>query len=305
VGTVKVKQGEARNWIQMTEIESADRQIATFCEACLHLFMQTPPPLLYHYTTSAGMIGILHSNRLWAHDATAQNDAAEIRYAASVMRAHIDRAYATEYSDTACLLFDALRARLSAAGSSRAHIVSLVLNGDAEHMWRLYGERGNGCSFGFPTHIAGEWGPGWYLLRCNYSEDDLNSFCRYSLALIRTIFAHAMVADPFAKPEVYANLFFDHVALFGLLFKSKIWSDEQEWRLVKIVPLNERKEGPHGKHYIEAPSPERGRLEIGAVCVGPNTAEPKTRALQQILHQTGYGNVPVHLSMVHPIRSIP
>jgi hypothetical protein len=286
-------------------MEYAAQQLTTFCEASLHLFLQTPPPLLYHYTTSAGMIGILHSSRMWASDATAQNDVAEIRYAASVMRAHIDRSFATEYRDSACYLFDALRKRLSISGSYRAHIVSLVVNGDADHMWRLYGERGDGCSFGFPTHIVSDWGPGWYLLRCNYSEADLYNFCKYSLSLIRTIFLKARDTNPLAKPEDFADLFFNHVSIFGLLFTSKVWSDEEEWRLVRFVPENDRKQTKDGRHYIEAPAPAFGRLEIGAICVGPNTSDPKLRALRQVMNRTGYDGIQLHKSSLQPVRSIP
>jgi len=43
------------------------------------------PPMLYHYTTAAGLIGIVGSQRLWATNARFLNDPSEIRYALRVI----------------------------------------------------------------------------------------------------------------------------------------------------------------------------------------------------------------------------
>jgi hypothetical protein len=43
------------------------------------------PTMLYHYTTAAGLMGILNSHRLWATNARFLNDPTEIRYALKVV----------------------------------------------------------------------------------------------------------------------------------------------------------------------------------------------------------------------------
>src|SRR5215470_941549 len=48
------------------------------------------PPLLFHYTTQAGLVGIVKSNLLWATNALYLNDSSELRYGLSVARKCLD-----------------------------------------------------------------------------------------------------------------------------------------------------------------------------------------------------------------------
>lgn len=289
----------------MANLDIASKKLSSFFYGCMHLFTGTPPPLLYHYTTESGLCGILRSGRFWSSNTRHHNDAAELRYAASIFRAHLERAHAQDYLDEACELFAAMRPYLEITGASKVHTISLVTESDNDHLWRLYGDRGAGCSLAFPTGSVANWGENWYLLRCSYSEDELNNFCRYSISQIRSIYLDDRAVDPTASAADYAALFFQFAVWFAPMFKAKVWSDEQEWRLVRIVEDDDRLQRPDGKYYVEGPSSKTGRLEIGGISLGPNNQSPEAiQRVRSVLAEAGYGATTVYLSSRPRILSI-
>src|SRR5678816_1780308 len=49
------------------------------------------PPRLYHYTTPAGLLGIVENNKLWATHINYLNDATELGYARALVEAALAR----------------------------------------------------------------------------------------------------------------------------------------------------------------------------------------------------------------------
>lgn len=283
----------------------ARKKLGSYFAGCMHLFTGTPPPVLYHYTSEAGLLSIIGSGRFWASNIQNQNDVAEIRYAASVLRAHVEKCHAHDYQVAACELFAAMRPHLEMSGDSKLHTISLVTDGDNDHLWRLYGDRGTGCSLAFPTGSIANWGDDWYLLRICYSDDEINTFCRYSLSFIRAIFLEDREEDPEAKANDYANLFFQFAIWFAPMFKAKVWSDENEWRLVRVVDPAHRRERAPGKYYVEAPDPTTGKLELGGVSLGPNNQSAETiQRVRDALKASGYDPQSVYLSSLPRVMSI-
>jgi hypothetical protein len=48
--------------------------------------MSEPPPLIYHYTTQAGLLGIIRRRELWASSILHLNDASEFGYAFGIAK---------------------------------------------------------------------------------------------------------------------------------------------------------------------------------------------------------------------------
>jgi len=280
----------------MSDLSVAEKELAAFGAAQIAALHPTVPPLLYHYTTADGMAGIVQSGRMWAHNLGNMNDFTEVRFGASVLRAHLDRGYALEPDPRACDLFRTIRRQLGTIELSTVFALSFSADGDERGMWRLYADRGTGFSFGIPAFkLAQPWGG--YLIRCNYSGDDLDAFCVRALAKIREVFLADVSAGRTGTYDAYAALFFSHVVWFGPIFKHKVWSDEQEWRVVYIRPSQHHKQRSDGRPYIEIPVPEDGRLPIGAVCAGPNCDQQGTvRPLRELMNKSGYGAVLIYNS---------
>src|SRR5689334_17921165 len=189
------------------------------------------PPSLYHYTSAAGMQAIIRSGVVRAFNLGQMNDFAEGRYAASVMRAHIDRGYAVEPNPDASALLQAMRNQLTGIDLSNTFAFSLTTDGDEMGMWRLYADRGKGFSFAIPTDKAVSWASSehfGFLLKCTYDPKVLDEFCIRTLTRIREMYLADVAAALSPDPAQYANLFLENVAWFAPAFKPHVWHDERE-----------------------------------------------------------------------------
>lgn len=127
--------------------ESLQTRIGRFCTDRLYEFKTFPyPRCLYHYTSAAGMRGILESGKLRAHNIDDVNDKAEIRYAVSVMRAHTERSYAQEPYEPVAVLLAQIAKQLDSVDTSHVFIASFSAENDDTSLWRLYSDRERGFS---------------------------------------------------------------------------------------------------------------------------------------------------------------
>lgn len=123
-------------------------------------------PALYHYTSAAGLIGIIKNRELWATESNYLNDPSEVSFASraldSLLRSRIDRGATgnelTRARDAIALLerayvdpnsFDQYR-------EDRAFITSFSRFDHSLTLWRMYGGR-NGFSVGFDQKRLLEW----------------------------------------------------------------------------------------------------------------------------------------------------
>lgn len=280
-------------------IESHEKRLSDWCLARMLAMSQGVPGRLGHFTTAEGMRGILRSGRMWAHSVAEMNDATEIRHGVSAMRAHLERARATECDDLVLSMLEAIMRQTMPYSLDDVFVLSFTENAEDESMWRLYADRGRGFSFVFPLHLCAPWGG--IPVKCNYSNEDLADFCRTALAEVRTVLIDDRAEGLNPNPDVYAATFVRHVAWFAPIFKQSFWSDENEWRIVFIRPDAERIRRGDGRQYIEVPARKHGRLPIEAICGGPTCdVDGVVRPLQQLANQHGYGGVPIHISQHHP-----
>ena len=135
------------------------------------------PGFLYHYTKAASLEAILTSGVMRAYNLGKMNDLVEARYAASVMRAHIERGFAVEEDPNASDLLGELRRQLVGVDLSDTFALSFSPDGDELGMWKLYSDRGRGFSFAVPILTALSWlSHHGMLLRCNYDHHVLSDF---------------------------------------------------------------------------------------------------------------------------------
>ena len=116
----------------------------------------SPPIPLYHYTSAAGLKGIIESGQLWASNARYLNDSAEvllgIRHVRSILKSHRRKQTTTNRK----VLLDHLwhwMPRLESV-SDRAYAVCFCKTDDLLGQWRGYANMGGGYSIGFdPTQF--------------------------------------------------------------------------------------------------------------------------------------------------------
>ena len=162
------------------------------------------PATLYHYTTRAGLLGILGSASLYAGHIDFMNDPTEGRYA------------------------DELAASLELPGGpigrgfyAASYVVSFSEDGDLLSQWQSYGERGRGYALGFDLTGLG-------TITSNYGGVELNTPQKGPLQRV--------IYDRAEQIELLTTGLVSGEKLRGATFeriKHPSYAEEREWRLFK------------------------------------------------------------------------
>lgn len=240
------------------------------------------PPILYHYTSQKGLLGIIKSKEIWATDIFYLNDTMEFKYAvdltSKILKEYLDSHTDTyrnmlldeltegNLSDTSALndshesppkklninelefkmidnLFKVIR------GFEQFHffVFSLSEKGDLLSQWRGYCPQDNGYSIGFKTSVLGKLMEKKDLrfVKCIYEKDEQ--------ARIINDFIGKYVKDLRSKFNELSNsesmrksLTIDYLISFFTIaskLKDESFIEEEEWRIVS-KPQNE---GQHVK----------------------------------------------------------
>jgi hypothetical protein len=186
-----------------------------------------PPPVLYHYTSTAGFIGILESQRLWAGDARQMNDADELVYARKVAA----RVAKKLLSDKLFIVAERGRQLLEALANEtysfwewdRYFVFCLSEHSDQLSQWRAYADDGLGYAIG------------------------LRSTASFSTGFTRPVLLERVIYDAAEQDNLLEELLRDAVRtaqeqgydhfLEGLweilaIVKNPAFHEEKEWRLV-------------------------------------------------------------------------
>jgi hypothetical protein len=179
------------------------------------------PSLLYHYTTQAGLLGIIGKKTLWASSILHLNDAGEFRYALNIARtiASEERAVGrnmTDFENTLALMRNVLN----------VYVCSFSTEKDQLSQWRAYCRDGSGFSIGFDQTKLRELARGqdFTLDECTYDSNEHEVSIR---ALFNTILERGM--ENFRKPQPKFLAGFMTVAP---RMKHPSFAEEREWRLI-------------------------------------------------------------------------
>lgn len=211
--------------------------------------------VLYHYTDSVGLKGIVESQELWSTHAGLLNDAQEIKYGASLVESVIDDYEAKKTEKELISILRHLRmyvvnfrrgARPKKQQNGTGHQVFVTCfckNPDLLSQWRGYGERG-GYSLGFQfddaTRIQDHADEKWFkpiVRKVIYSRDEQVELVKKYLDVLLEILPPAQPLKPSRGTLLLgaSNLLIDMI----LSFKHKGFKEEKEYRILRS-PLRGR-----------------------------------------------------------------
>ena len=235
------------------------------------LFNDPPPDCLYHYTTAAGLLGIVQSNdennifKMWASDSRYLNDSLEYIGGLKVAEECLK---SSRYASSSLIK---KAAEIISEKNGEVVMLSLSSKGNLLSQWRAYSENG-GYSIQFNTESF-KARPGYtndYLAQCIYSTEVL------SAKMEECIEWHQ---DKFEK---YTNDHLDNclrglvgtIRALATLFKHESFSEESEWRYVVTYPVRNKIETRNSNGllvpYICLDFPEKS---ITKVCVAPGSKQ--------------------------------
>ena len=275
------------------------------------------PEIVYHYTNSDGLVGIVSSGALWATDLRFVNDAAELDHALGSMVAAVERAKSRFSGAAPLMLLDRLGGAIALKqGFPSVHSVSFSANGDLLSQWRAYGESGGGYAVGFaafdlrPDFGQGIPAGGGSLHRVIYdstTQDQLlNGVIDQGCELVERVSRADGDIESVAQGLVGRLLSGSENGLFYCL-KAEGWAEEAEWRTIYALPVDEavrlefRTVGRIPVPYLPLRDSGNG-LPIREVVLGPSTPQRTAEtAVASLLNRYGYGEAEVKRSEL-PLR---
>lgn len=263
-------------------------------------------PVTYHYTTAAGLQGIIESGSIWMTDARHLNDAGELVHAARIMRGLIAAKIESIFPEVAGSAHeDAAASRISVLTTIRSYLDRIEAGREYEHsayiaafcedgnllsQWRGYGGGVLGYSLGFNSdlleksvvpRIADADGvtKSLELVAVDYGIDTVIAQIQAAVDRLATY--------PSGHPGVHAWSQFGQIVLPVLAkIKDPGFEEEKEWRL--LLTTDGRPEvvkfrgGSTGLvPYVSAQWPREALKEI---IVGPGPdLELRADAVRQLL----------------------
>ncbi|CAM3739180.1 DUF2971 domain-containing protein [Smaragdicoccus niigatensis] len=293
------------------------------------------PATLFHYTTAAGLLGILTPRRfgsttetqlaragkssrgksfsLFATDARYLNDSSEIVFAAEALADAIEEIATPDDRRGIPTLVSLLRERVFSTWSAASHrpknrstyVTCFCEKGDLLSQWRGYGSNGGGYSIEFETTALRS------LFGVVSSKDQeaakLSSLHRVSYGIDKAAIAKGaseILADQRASPMT------DCVS-FLAQFKSEAFREEQEWRVIANgfggILKREFRSGAQDTiipyvtlHHRPSSTTEGRELQpaaIRSVTVGPGQHQTlRVDAVRELLDYRGFVNAEVKVS---------
>lgn len=193
------------------------------------------PPVLFHYTNSAGLKGIVEQRELWASNVVYLNDSREVQEGFDVVKKAIrsqGKVPGTSYRKDMLAAVAELLAEVFQF-ADRFYAVSFCAHDDLLSQWRGYGSMGDGYCIGFDTAqlatFSRQHSP--KLRKVFYKQEEQDEIVREVLSV------GYEVMDTLTRPNAdivqnTANEVAIELFEYFSSFKHIAFSEEQEWRLV-------------------------------------------------------------------------
>jgi hypothetical protein len=258
------------------------------------------PATLYHYTSAAGLLGIVSSGILRASNFAYLNDAAEIQYGRRLVEDAIEASLTTYESVARRKGLRQVKDRLADIGKGlEFYLACFCTKPDLLSQWRGYGgsSRGRFCiGFGYDEDTEGWKG---VLARVIYDEKEQQEEIGRVMGLATQALSVGDSTD-FVE-QVHEHLARELVETI-CYFKHPGFSEEREWRIMHQANDHDQivfeATGGLLRPFVELWSaiPVAGprRLPIVEVIVGPSAiAAQSVRSVERLLDQLGYQGVTV------------
>lgn len=198
--------------------------------AIAKLSERRPEGLLYHYTTMAGVLGIVSTKTIWATHIKYLNDSMEFELAKNIGVEVAESLQKASTSDPDRRIWRDVIRGINKAGINIC-VASFSEQGDLLSQWRGYASPG-GCSLGFDHAFLASAAAvdSWRFLPCVYDPDEQREVMR---EILLEVFETNMRLisdgsyDDFNGGDAAARM----NQLAGI-FKDRSFKEEKEWRLL-------------------------------------------------------------------------
>ncbi len=266
--------------------------------------------ILFHYTNLEGLKGILNSRSFWCTHSSTLNDPSELEYGKILILSILEDFKSKESDSIVDQFLHNLISNFSAFNifSYNAYIASFCELDNLLSQWRIYASQGNGYSIGirfktdtkFFHDLNDNEEESYVILRkmiYNLEEqkelviDFISSIISSVKDAIIWFNKHGGLSEAWeavAATEA-VNILFDLM----LSFKNPAFSEEKEWRLIKVMQSNfkphlikfrENKEQliPYISTYITEENNSKIIFPITSIRIGPMLDEKSSKSILEV-----------------------
>jgi hypothetical protein len=262
------------------------------------------PPLLYHYTDVNGLYGILKESEIWATNVCFLNDPSEFLHGGDVVQVVLKNFLEKRDSPELDLFIRTCAAAFKTFEPNHVYSASFCDSRDLLSQWRGYASRGGGYAIGFRSEsLVASLMERARFKRVEYSRSNQTELAERSLKeairQIKTFRASGYPQDPVERA---VNWFHAEMIDPRLFMKSETFSEEREWRIGLIGPLDVQFRPSSGILIPYVPV----KFKADAICevlIGPTVPADQSRmSLQMLLNKLDMKHVNVTVSGI-PLRS--
>lgn len=264
------------------------------------LFTTVPRETLYHYTSLAGLLGIIGSRVLRASDIRYMNDSAELRHTLDLLNKQVTRRIlgGVDHPELMNAFLDWLSRRI--VSGPMLFGASFRSNGNLLSQWRGYANHGKGVSIGFdPARIAHQSAAqGFSIGRCIYDPAAQARLIEEVIDGVERLAAEH--ADAVGASRVAQSLFQpieEDLLRIAAVLKHPAFEEEQEWRIVSPMLSDPRHDAVQFRegHSMLVPfyrfqlsGDDAEGVSLNHVYIGPSAnAELSMHSLRLYLEQQG------------------
>jgi Protein of unknown function (DUF2971) len=268
-----------------------------------------PPEILYHYTTQAGLMGIIREKEIWATHTQHLNDRSEYLHALGMTSHALDRKIRREKDTTRKALLVDMRQVIEGNESMNVAVCSFSEDRDSLSQWRAYGSSASGFAIGIAGKSLADAvnREQFHLVQCLYKEREQ---ARLMESLINLVLEENLQSRREEDDLIKGGNLRAYLHRFAPIIKNACFSEEKEWRIIShpLSCRNKRYTYRQGSSmiipYYRFPlADEGGNLHINEIIVGPTIhVQQSMGSVDSFLVSQGLRNVPVTASGV-PYRN--
>lgn len=278
---------------------------------------------LYHYTTAAGLAGLLQSEKMWLTNAFQMNDPRELDFGFDIALNHLfDRQGAgTDIQESFCEeMAETIQSDI--AEIFRFYVASFSQDQDDLGQWRAYGDNGRGFAIGLSSRLFNLWqqpeahaGPyRVFVSRVVYDEKQARG--RIQRAINKALQIIAPLEDAIYElkdTSVFLTELCRAVSSaliwYAITTKHPAYKHENEYRLIivgspfSLAPhVLTRTRGSDLVSHIALPMKLRTGRNVTRIVVGPTAPPHAEEAVQNLLRSLDMQNAAITRSGI-PYRN--
>jgi hypothetical protein len=203
------------------------------------------PACLYHYTTPAGLHGILTSKVIRASHLAYMNDYSEYLHAGKLLLKEVVAELEKKPAESARAMLEYLKENIESTSHDNMPPIYVACFSACKNdlgQWRAYGRGTGGFCLGFPSGLLAQAAAqqGLLIHKVNYDEQEQAELCRRILAwackrVDELGSAIGQEDERLRHARDWGKTFVSALVPLAPLFKHRSFKEEQEWRITKLA----------------------------------------------------------------------